>query len=351
MSLETLQKKIQKAVKGSHVSILSESNIAKHDNWINTPAYDLNRILSGDLFKGLPEKSLTYLVGPEASFKSSFSALCAANSQKEGFTPIVIDTEGAWTSDFVERWGLDPDNILYIYEPFVDAVCSILGQIIDDNDDSKKYCIIIDSIGGLEVQKLVDDSIKGDVKADQGQLQKKIKRALKLLLYIIKKKNSIGIYTGHQYGDPNAGMYSSGLQIGGGKFASLAPDIILQLKKSKKLDNEKNIVGTIIKAISLKNRFYPPFNKCEVDIDYINGINNLHGMVDLASEFNLIEKGGAGWYTNKETNEKIQGTNKVESWIDDNMLNIINEKIKNSGYNTIDDEMVEEFKHISEGIV
>jgi hypothetical protein len=35
------------------------------------------------------------LVGPEASFKSSFSALCAANSQKEGYTPIVIDTEGA----------------------------------------------------------------------------------------------------------------------------------------------------------------------------------------------------------------------------------------------------------------
>jgi recombination protein RecA len=165
----------------------------------------------------------------------------------------------------------------------------------------------------LEVQKLVDDSVKGDVKADQGTLQKRTKRLLKLLLFIIKKKNSIGIYTGHQYGDPNSGMYSDGLQIGGGKFASLAPDIILQLKKSKKFGEEKSIIGTVIKAMSLKNRFYPPFNKCEVDIDYINGINKLHGMVDLASEFNLIEKGGAGWYTNKETNEKIQGSNKVES--------------------------------------
>jgi hypothetical protein len=35
------------------------------------------------------------LAGPEASFKSSFSCLCAANAQKEGYTPIIIDSEGA----------------------------------------------------------------------------------------------------------------------------------------------------------------------------------------------------------------------------------------------------------------
>jgi RecA/RadA recombinase len=55
----------------------------------------LNRILSGSLFKGIPEKTMTMLVGPEASFKSSFMCLSMANAQSMGYTPVIIDTEGA----------------------------------------------------------------------------------------------------------------------------------------------------------------------------------------------------------------------------------------------------------------
>jgi hypothetical protein len=47
------------------------------------------------LFKGIPEKTMTLLVGPEASFKSSFMALTMANAQKSGFLPVIFDTEGA----------------------------------------------------------------------------------------------------------------------------------------------------------------------------------------------------------------------------------------------------------------
>jgi hypothetical protein len=44
----------------------------------------LNRVLSGNIYKGLPEKTMTLLVGPEASFKSSFMCLSMANAQKQG---------------------------------------------------------------------------------------------------------------------------------------------------------------------------------------------------------------------------------------------------------------------------
>ena len=36
----------------------------------------------------------------------------------------------------------------------------------------------------------------------------------------------------------------------------------VSLKKSKMLDSEKNVIGNQIKAITLKNRFYPAFNEC-----------------------------------------------------------------------------------------
>ena len=95
MGLEDLKNKIQKNVKGCTVDVLSESKVANIEDYVPTPHYDLNRIISGDLFKGLPDKTLSLLVGPEASFKSSFMALTMANAQKKGYTPVIIDTEGA----------------------------------------------------------------------------------------------------------------------------------------------------------------------------------------------------------------------------------------------------------------
>jgi RecA/RadA recombinase len=95
MGLNDLKKKIEKASKGTHVSVLSQSDIAKSVDTIETPSYDLNRILSGNLFKGLPLKSLSLMIGPESSGKSSMAALCVAEAQRKGYSPIILDTEGA----------------------------------------------------------------------------------------------------------------------------------------------------------------------------------------------------------------------------------------------------------------
>jgi hypothetical protein len=117
--------------------------------------------------------------------------LSMANAQSMGYTPVIIDTEGAWTDNFVTNWGLDPDNILYVYAPFVDEVTTTLGQLIGSGEN---FIIGLDSIGNLETEKLQDDITKvkkkedgteekggdGRAKADQGQLQKKLNDYLKL---------------------------------------------------------------------------------------------------------------------------------------------------------------------------
>lgn len=335
MDLQAFKKKVQKSAKGVYVSILSESDVAKRDKWISTPSHDLNRVITGDIFKGLPEKSLTLLCGPEASFKSSFSCICAANAQKDGYQVVVFDTEGAWTEDFVKRWGLDPDKILVVNTLLIEDISLILAGLTKGDDE--KLFIIIDSIGGIESQKVFDDADKGDIKSDQGQLPRKIKRMLKLLLSVIKFKKSIGVCTGHLYSNPNA--YGNVEEIGGGKYVKLAPDIIINLKKSKKIDNDKNVIGNIINAVTFKNRFYPAFNECVVDIDYIKGINKKFGMVDLAVKAGVIEKAGAGWMTNTVTGEKLQGEAKAEAWIDDAVLQKINEFLLTTGYSTINEDI------------
>jgi len=336
MSLEDLKAKLEEC-KGTTVSILSDSDICKQSLWLTTPSYDLNRILSGDLTKAFPNRCLMYIVGPETSFKSSFMALCLANAQKEGFLPVIIDSEGAWTDKFAQRWGLDTQNSIHVYEPFVDNVCVLLTKILSSNNE--KMAIIIDSIGGLETEKLIEDGMRGEIKADQGQLQKKIKRMLKLLLAICKKKNSFAIYSGHFFGNPNAGMYSSGEEIGGGKFAKLAPDIIISLKKSHIKTADREIIGNEIRAITLKNRFYPPFNEGIVRIDYINGLDRFAGLGDLAIEIGMISRKGS-WY--EYDTKKMQGQDGITKLIsehEEDFIKKINEWISKTHYSTVNVEI------------
>jgi len=232
MDLKELRDKIAKKSKGTHISILSESTIASSKESIPTPAYDLNRILSGSLYGGLLSKTLTLFIGPEASGKSSLMCLCLAEAQRKGYKPIIIDTEGAWDTDFVKRWDLNPDDILYIYTPWIDQVCVTLANLIDSGET--KFAIAVDSIGGLEKKKLLEDSLSGDVKADQGTLQKETKRMLKMLLNICKGQDSLVMMGGHYYGNPTG--YGEADKVGGGKFVKLAPDIIVALKNTKIFD-------------------------------------------------------------------------------------------------------------------
>lgn len=342
MNLEDLKNKINKNVKGVHADILSKSEIANIKEWVPTPHYDLNRILSGSLFKGLPEKTVTLLVGPEASFKSSFICLSMANAQQLGYTPVIFDTEGAWKTDFAERWGLDCNNALFLYTPFVEDVLTSLGQLIGDE---KKFIIGLDSIGNLEVEKLEQDITKsrngdgntgdGRAKADQGQLQKKIKRMSKVILSICKRQNSIALLAGHYYGSPT--QYGSAEEIGGGKHIKLAPRIILSFKKSKLVENKK-VIGNRITAITLKNDFYPAFQETTIDIDYRRGIDPYSNLEKLAEDANLITQSGS-WYTNNVTGEKVQGASNISKIIDIEILQELDKHLQKTGYSSINREM------------
>lgn len=347
MSLERLRDKIAKRSTGTHVSILSESDIASTKEWIPTPAYDLNRIISGSILRGFPNKTFTLFVGPETSGKSSFMCLCLAEAQRQGYKPVVIDTEGAWDRSFVERWGLNPKKTLYLYEPFVDKAAVALSDIINYNDEEEnKYAIAIDSIGGFERLKVLDDAEKkGSIKADQGRLQKDIKQMLKLTLVICKQKNSIGFAAGHYYGNPTG--YGDPEQIGGGKAARLLPDVIVSLKKSSIYENPNakgesrgKTIGTNLKAITLKNRYYPPFNEATVEIDYLSGINNYAGLTKLAIESGYIEKSGS-WYTIGK--EKVQGTEKAKELLktDEKYIDFLENWLKTTGYSTVNKEIKE----------
>lgn len=343
--LQKIMKDVQKNVKGAHASVLSESDIATSRDWVMTPALDLNRILSGSLYKGIPSRNLVGIVGPEHTFKSSFMALCMAQGQKQGFTPIVIDTEGGITGDFMARWGMDPTKVGYFYTPWVHEVKSILAQIRENADPNERFIIGLDSAGGLDRLKSFEDALKGDPKADQGLLQKEIRSLLKLFLNIAITQDSIGIVCGHLYGDPNAGLFADSDKVGGGKAMKLLPSILIKLRNKKKKKGSE-IIGTEITATTIKNRYYPPFQQAVVSIDYKDGIDKYAGLVDITDDMGLVKKAGS-WYTIGDT--KVQGKEALGEVFEKSpkLLDDINIWLEKTGYSTIN-ENVKEAEELAE---
>lgn len=345
-TFDDIKAKLEKASKGSRMMILSESDIANTNEYLFTPAYDLNRILSGSLYRGVAARTHTVLVGPEASGKSSFMCLNLAAAQKKGYTPVIIDAEGAWTADFVKRWGIDPTKAIIINTPWVEDIMVELAKIIEEG--WTKLALALDSIGAIESFKLVDDGVAGDVKADQGGLQKKIKRMLKMYVDITKRQDCVSFSAAHYYGNPTG--YGDPDQIGGGKYLKLSADYLITLKKShiyvnptaKSAKERGEIIGTHISAATIKNRYAPPFQEASFEINYRKGVDKMAGLVDLAKNIGLIEQGGA-WYTCPSLDLKVQGEasfyEKLKEVDAEPLLTAIENVLKQSGYSTVNEEL------------
>ncbi len=283
------------------------------------------------------------------SGKSSFMCLNLAAAQKLGYTPIIINAEGAWTSEFVSRWGLDATRAMVINSSSVEDIHRDLANIKSEGFD--KLAIALDSIGALNTNKVIDDAEKGNIKADQGSLQKKIKAMMKTMVDIVKFQDSIAFSAGHYYGNPTG--YGDPEQIGGGKYPRLAADYIVTLKKSLIYENPNakaaargNVLGTEIHAATIKNRFAPPFQEALFEINYRNGVNKIAGIVPVAIDMGLIEKGGS-WYTIPSLGIKVQGEAKIYEELNKvdlkPLLDSIEDVLKTKGYSNQNNIIEESF--------
>jgi len=335
-----LLENLKKNVKGMNVSLMSDSTVAIRHDYIKTPSFDLNRILSGDLFKGIPQKTLVGISGPEHSFKSSFCMLCAADASKVGYTPVIIDTEGGITHDFCSRWGVDMTNAIYTYDIFLENIIPFIANLKDSG--MKKMIIILDSIGGLDRMKTYNDALDADIKQDQGQLQRSIRTLMKLLAWVCVETDSICIVTAHLMSRP--GSVPMPDDVAGGKAVKLFPSIFINLKKES-MKKEEKVVGHRLIATTMKNRFYPPFQTASIDINYQEGINRTAGLLELLlpDKANLLKKEGNSYFNVSDGEKYATYDSAVEAKLlnDTGMMNKLNTWLQTTGYSTVDTNIKE----------
>ena len=286
---------------------LSESALSTVNEWVDTGCMVLNAIISGSLYGGVPVGRITGFSGPSAAGKTYIINKILANAQKRGMIPVIFDTEAAIDASSTTGVGLDSDQVKYVPVQTVEDCRNQISTFLDSVMEAKmrgKFIISIDSLGNLASQKELDDTEKGKTAMDMGTRAKGLKSMMRLLTFKAAQAGVTILFSNHTYDDPSAMFPTLVKAQSGGKGPVYLASVLVQLAKRDEKHDKTNdddeilpeankVSGTTLRALTVKNRFVPPFLECEAYLNFKRGLDKYSGLKEMAVNHGVIEQTGS----------------------------------------------------------
>jgi len=258
---------------------------------------------------GVPRGRIVEIYGPESSGKTTVALHMVAETQKLGGTAAFIDAEHALDPVYAKNLGVNIDE-LYVSQPDNgEQALDICDALIRNG---AMDIVIIDSVAALTPKA----EIEGDMGDSHMGLQARLmSQALRKLAGIINKSKACVVFI-NQLRDKIGIMYGSPETTSGGKALKFYASIRLDVRKTEAIKNGTDVVGNRTRVKVVKNKLAPPFKIAEFDIIFGEGISKVGTILDLAVEYELIQKTGS-WFAYKD--EKIgQGKENAKNFIKNN---------------------------------
>lgn len=286
-----------------YASYLNESTLSNVDKWFDTGCMVLNSIISGSLYRGIPQGRIIGFTGPSQSGKTYIINKILANAQSQGLIPVIFDTEVAVDASQTEGVGLDASRVKYVPVDTVgdcrNQLFALLDNIIKQGLEGK-FIVSIDSLGNLAADKEVEDAAKGKNASDMGLRAKQIKSMMRLLTVKAAKAKTTILFSNHIYEDPGAMHPSLVKQQSGGKGPEYLASVLVQLSfKSEKADGDQEVLGAAeragvtLTATTVKNRFVPPYLRGRIYLNFKTGLDKYSGLKDLAVDHGVVRQNGS----------------------------------------------------------
>lgn len=255
---------------------------------------------------GTPLGKVIEIFGPESSGKSTITLHQMAEYQKAFPSKKValFDYEHSFDKGYAENLGVDVENLL-IYQP--ETMESGYDMVLGLIEAELVSCIVIDSQSAATPKAILDGEMGDATIGIQARINSKFCMKVKGLLAV----HNCTLFLISQLRDA-IGSMGEPTTTTGGKAIKFYADVRWKVWKFNDKINELN--KTTVDVV--KNKVASPFGKAEMNIIWGKGFDKVGEMVDYACQFDIIKKGGAGWYTFRE--EKLQGMENMKVFLNDN---------------------------------
>lgn len=238
---------------------------------------------------GYPRGRVIEIYGPESSGKTTFALHAIAEVQKTGGTAAFIDAEHALDPAYAAKLGVDTDELLVSQPDTGEQALEIAEALVRSGAID---ILVIDSVAALvpraEIEGEMGDSHVGLQARLMSQALRKLSGAINTTKTIAIFINQIREKVGVMFGNPEV--------TPGGRALKFYSTIRLEVRRGETIKLGTEIVGNVAKIKVVKNKVAPPFKAVEVDVMYGEGVSKQGEILDLAVEYNIVEKSGS-WYS------------------------------------------------------
>ncbi len=242
---------------------------------------------------GVPRGRVIEIYGPEASGKTTLAQHIVAEVQKLGGIAAFVDAEHALDPDYAKKIGVKVDELLISQPDTGEQALEIVETLVRSNAVD---VIVIDSVAALVPRA----EIEGDMGDSHMGLQARLmSQALRKLTGIISKSKTVVIFInqirmkiGIVFGNPETTT--------GGMALKFYSSVRIEVRRAAQIKQGDKIIGNRVKAKVVKNKVAAPFQTCEFDIMYNEGISVSGDILDNGVVYKVINKSGNSYSYGEE---------------------------------------------------
>jgi recombination protein RecA len=235
---------------------------------------------------GIPRARVTEIYGPESSGKTTLCLHIVAESQRMGGTAAYVDMEHALDPAYAIRLGVNI-NDLYISQPDTgEQALEIVETLVRSGAVD---VVVIDSVAALVPRSEIEGDM-GD--ATMGVQARLMSQALRKLSGAINQTRTAVIFT-NQLRQKIGVMFGNPETTPGGLALKFYASVRLDIRRIQTIKMGAEITGSRVRVRVVKNKVVAPFRTAEFDIMYNEGISKSGDILDLATQFEIVQKRGA----------------------------------------------------------